>query len=72
MSISAGVRGISYTIGSAGQRATVGLPGTGLYWTHVWRRGITLPSALRSYVIVTGFVVFIALAGGGTMLLSRW
>jgi hypothetical protein len=71
VSVSAGAHGISYTVGSAGQRASVGLPGTGLYWTHVWRNGILRPSGFRPYLIVTGFVVLIALAIGVSMLLSH-
>ena len=37
-SVSLGGRGFHYTIGSAGQRTTVGLPGTGLSYTSVNRR----------------------------------
>jgi hypothetical protein len=33
-SVSFGVRGLHYTIGTRGQRVTAGLPGTGLYWTQ--------------------------------------
>ncbi len=33
-SLSIGHRGIWYTIGPRGRRATLGLPGTGLYWTE--------------------------------------
>lgn len=33
-SISLGHRGFWYTVGPLGRRATVGLPGTGLFWTH--------------------------------------
>jgi hypothetical protein len=32
-SLSIGHRGIWYTIGPKGQRATIGLPGSGVYWT---------------------------------------
>jgi hypothetical protein len=38
-SVSTGIRGLSYTAGSAGRRITLGLPGTGLYWTKAWRIG---------------------------------
>lgn len=34
VSASIGHRGAWYTVGSRGQRATVGLPGTGLFWTE--------------------------------------
>jgi hypothetical protein len=37
-SVSLGGRGFHYTIGPAGQRTTVGLPGTGLSYTSVHRR----------------------------------
>lgn len=33
-SMSFGVRGLHYTVGTKGSRVTAGLPGTGLYWTH--------------------------------------
>jgi hypothetical protein len=33
-SVSFGARGFHYTVGTRGQRVTVGLPGTGLYWTQ--------------------------------------
>ena len=33
-SLSIGHRGIWYTIGPKGRRATIGLPGSGLYWTQ--------------------------------------
>jgi hypothetical protein len=33
-SVSFGVRGLHYTVGNTGQRVTIGLQGTGLYWTQ--------------------------------------
>jgi hypothetical protein len=33
-SVSFGVRGLHYTVGTKGQRVTAGLPDTGLYWTQ--------------------------------------
>jgi hypothetical protein len=33
-SLSVGHRGTWYTLGRLGRRATVGLPGTGLFWTE--------------------------------------
>jgi hypothetical protein len=33
-SVSFGVRGLHYTVGTRGSRVTLGLPGTGLYWTQ--------------------------------------
>lgn len=33
-SVSFGGRGLHYTVGTRGQRVTVGLPGTGLFWTQ--------------------------------------
>jgi len=32
-SVSFGVRGLHYTVGTRGQRVTAGIPGTGLFWT---------------------------------------
>jgi Protein of unknown function (DUF4236) len=32
-SVSFGTRGFHYTVGTQGQRVTVGIPGTGLFWT---------------------------------------
>ena len=32
-SVSFGVRGLHYTVGTTGSRITAGLPGTGLFWT---------------------------------------
>jgi hypothetical protein len=34
VSMSVGARGSWYTIGPRGRRVTVGLPGSGLYWTE--------------------------------------
>ena len=34
-SLSIGHRGAWYTIGPRGRRVTLGLPGTGLYWTEL-------------------------------------
>jgi hypothetical protein len=34
VSISAGKRGAWYTVGPRGRRMTVGLPGSGIYWTE--------------------------------------
>ncbi len=34
VSLSIGHRGAWYTIGPRGRRATLGLPGTGMYWTE--------------------------------------
>jgi len=33
-SLSVGHRGAWYTVGPRGRRATLGLPGTGVYWTE--------------------------------------
>jgi Protein of unknown function (DUF4236) len=38
-SISFGPRGLHYTIGMKGNRTTVGIPGTGLFWTSYQRHG---------------------------------
>jgi hypothetical protein len=39
LSVSASVRGLKYTTGTRGRRVTVGLPGTGLFWTSNLPRG---------------------------------
>ena len=33
-SVSFGIRGLRYTVGTRGEHITAGLPGTGLSWTH--------------------------------------
>jgi Protein of unknown function (DUF4236) len=33
-SVSFGVRGLHYTVGTSGSRITAGIPGTGLFWTQ--------------------------------------
>ena len=44
-SLSLGHRGFWYTVGPRGRRATVGLPGTGLFWTETepWARREAIP-----------------------------
>jgi hypothetical protein len=39
VSLSIGHRGFWYTIGPKGQRATIGLPGTGVSYTTTYRQG---------------------------------
>lgn len=38
-SLSVGVRGLHYTVGPAGRQITAGVPGTGLSYTHRFKRG---------------------------------
>jgi hypothetical protein len=45
VSVSAGVRSAHVTTGTAGDRATVGIPGTGMYWTKML--GPPKPKKLR-------------------------
>ena len=42
--MSLGVRGAHLTIGTAGNRATVGIPGTGMYWTERLGQPIAAPT----------------------------
>lgn len=47
LSVSAGVRGLRYTVGTRGTRTTVGLPGSGVSVTKAWswqRRPPKLPN----------------------------
>ena len=60
-SISLGVRGLHYTIGTAGRRFTAGLPGTGLFWTTKLPRSQT-PSAKNKAVKVCLWLVGVLLA----------
>jgi hypothetical protein len=63
VSLSAGRRGAHVTIGTQGVRETVGLPGTGMYWTEAqpWHRNV------RSHHIVSlvlAIAFFVALFAG--------
>jgi len=42
-SVSFGLRGLHYTVGTSGSRVTVGLPGTGLFWTKKISWGFKAP-----------------------------
>jgi hypothetical protein len=44
VSLSVGRRGMWYTAGPKGQRATLGLPGTGIFWTEHSKRGSSFPN----------------------------
>lgn len=61
VSASIGTRGAWYTIGRRGQRATVGLPGSGLSYTATtpWRKAASNPgeAAARHAAYVTILVV---------------
>jgi hypothetical protein len=43
-SVSFGVRGLHYTVGTKGSRVTAGLPGTGLFWTKKITPSVGTPS----------------------------
>lgn len=44
-SLSFGVRGLHYTVGTSGSRITAGIPGTGLFWTHKLKSHPVVPQA---------------------------
>jgi hypothetical protein len=69
-SVSTGIRGLSYTAGSAGQRITVGLPGTGLYWTKAWRNGATRVPVSRAFLAGLGILVLLGLTMGALIFLG--
>jgi hypothetical protein len=62
VSVSTGVRGLSCTAGSSGQRVTVGLPGTGLFWTKAWRSSAGPHSVSPAYLVAAGFFVLFGLS----------
>jgi hypothetical protein len=43
ISTSIGVRGFHYTTGTAGDRVTLGLTGTGLFWTKKIKKSYVVP-----------------------------
>ena len=60
-SIGVGRKGMWLTTGPRGRRATVGLPGTGLYWTETIKRpplAALVPS--RSFLAVWGWPIAVA------------
>jgi hypothetical protein len=71
VSISTAVRGLGYTIGSSGQRFTVGLPGTGVYWTKAWPNRATRAQSLRIYLVAIGMIVLFGLFVGTLMLFGH-
>jgi hypothetical protein len=56
-SVSVGTRGAHYTIGRRGQRATIGLPGTGLSYTMTPHRRARRRAVARHGSIAGGLVV---------------
>jgi hypothetical protein len=70
-SVSTGIRGLSYTAGSAGQRITVGLPGTGLYWTKAWRNSAAGVAGSRIFLAALGILILFSLAIGALTLLGH-
>jgi hypothetical protein len=62
ISASVGTRGFWYTLGSAGRRITVGLPGTGLYWTKSLQPGaIAPPGVFGPWLPLAAVIAFTAL-----------
>jgi len=53
-SVSVGTRGLWYTTGTSGQRVTAGIPGTGLSYTTLLRRSLSIwaPAAIALLVAV--------------------
>jgi hypothetical protein len=68
-SASIGIRGLSYTAGSMGRRVTVGLPGTGLYWTRELRNGVG--GGMRASLSLVGVLILFCLAIAALTLLGR-
>jgi|KBSSwiStaDraftv2_1062776.scaffolds.fasta_scaffold40294_2 hypothetical protein len=62
-SVSFGVKGAHYTTGTRGRRVTIGLPGTGLYYTQkvAGRPGRAL--VIVTLIILVAFIVLVALLG---------
>ena len=57
-SLSVGHRGAWYTVGPRGRRATLGLPGTGLFWTERYPPAAGPHGGHRvAFVLLVGFVV---------------
>jgi len=59
-SLSIGHRGAWYTMGPRGQRATLGLPGTGLFWTEKVSPSAPLHAG-HAFILVGLGVVLLAL-----------
>lgn len=57
-SASFGIPGLRYTAGTAGQRVTAGLPGTGLSWTTALRSG---SAVARIFLTAAGILLLLAL-----------
>jgi hypothetical protein len=62
VSASIGHRGAWYTVGPRGQRATVGLPGTGVFWTEKVSPAAPLHDGHRlAFILGFLFVVLLVL-----------
>jgi len=60
-SLSVGHRGAWYSVGPRGQRATIGLPGTGLFWTEKVSPAAPLHSGHRwAFILVLLVLVWLA------------
>jgi hypothetical protein len=64
LSLRFGLRGLGYTIGTAGQRITAGIPGTGLSYTRNLDRtsghGVGVFGVLVFLLLIVGLVVWLA------------
>ena len=67
LSLSVGGRGAWLTSGTRGRRATVGLPGTGLFWTERLKPAAAAPNVTGRYIKRSRgrptWVVLLVLAG---------
>jgi hypothetical protein len=64
-SVSAGHRGFWYTVGPRGERATIGLPGSGLFWTQTRAGTPQTRSGGRALLIAIGIILAAAFLFGG-------
>jgi hypothetical protein len=70
-SVSTGIRGLSYTAGSAGRRITLGLPGSGLYWTKASRNGGIRVLGSSAFLAALGILILFGLAIGALTILGH-
>jgi hypothetical protein len=62
-SLSIGHRGAWYTVGPRGQRATLGVPGTGLFWTEKVSPAAPLHAGHRWAFVLALLAVVLLVAG---------
>ena len=66
-SLSVGHRGAWYTVGAKGRRVTLGLPGTGMFWTQHYPPAAAPHSGHRAAFVLTLLVLIGLLALGAAM-----